>query len=179
MNRRGEFEPEYGGRSTPGGDPYGTATGEAASDPYRDPGESARTASKRQRSLGSLFGDLTSETRTLVQQEVALARAEISEKVTLLQRSTLFMALGGAFAVAALLTLVAALNNGLIALLNEVVALEVAVWLAPLILALVLGGIAWLLIDRGREKLKRERLTLERTADSLREDTRWIKEKVS
>jgi hypothetical protein len=175
MNRRGEFEsgterygePAPGAQAGPGAEPHGQ--------PGRDP----RTASKRQRSLGTLLGDLTTESRVLVRQEVALAKAEASEKIEVLQRSSLLLAVGAVFGVAALLTLVAALHNGLVALLNEVVALEVAVWLAPLILAVLLGGIAWAFIARAREKLQRERLTLDRTAESLREDTQWIKEKVS
>lgn len=139
---------------------------------------SGETGTKSERSLGSLFADLTTETRALVQQEVQLARSEVSEKVDLLQRSMLYMALGGAFALAALLTLVAAVSAALTALLAQVMSLEVAVWLGPLIVAAILGAIAYALIMKGRENLTKESLSLDRTADSLREDRKWIKEKV-
>ena len=92
---------------------------------------SGETGTKSERSLGSLFADLTTETRALVQQEVQLARSEVSEKVDLLQRSMLYMALGGAFALAALLTLVAAVSAALTALLAQGMSLEGA--LAPYI----------------------------------------------
>jgi hypothetical protein len=133
---------------------------------------------KENRSLGSLIGDLTTDTRALVQQEVQLAKTEVSEKVDVLQRNMVFMAVGGAFVLAALLTLVWALSTALTALFAQFMSLEIAVWLAPLVVAVVLGLIGYSLVMKGKETIKDEGMTLDRTADSLRADRKMIKEKV-
>lgn len=138
-----------------------------------------RTGFEDPRPLRRLVGDLSTETRHLVQQEVQLARAEVTEKLEAIQRSSLHFAIAAGLGLAALLTLIAALNTGLTALLAQWLTLDVAVWLAPLVLALVLGAAAYAAFGRGRGILQRERMSLDRTAASLREDRRWIEEKVT
>jgi len=68
---------------------------------------------KQERSLGELLGDLTREITTLVRQEMALAKAEMSQKAAKVGKDVGFIAAGGLVAYAGLLALVAALILGL------------------------------------------------------------------
>lgn len=133
---------------------------------------------KESRSLGSLFRELTTDTRDLVQQEVQLAKTEVSEKVDVLQKNMVWIAIGGAVLLAALLTLVGALSAALTALFAQFMSLDIAVWLGPLVLATILGLVGYGLIMKGKETIKDEGMALDRTTDSLREDRKLIKEKV-
>jgi hypothetical protein len=56
--------------------------------------------------------------------------------------------------------------------------LDVAAWLSPLILTVVLGAIGWGMFKKAKERMSDEGLAPRRTAAALREDSRWAKEKV-
>lgn len=64
---------------------------------------------KQDRSIGELFSELASETSILIQQEIALAKVELTQKATHVGRSIGYLILGGAVAYAALLALLAAI----------------------------------------------------------------------
>lgn len=136
------------------------------------------TAPPGEEPVGPLLLALVSESVKLIRQEIELARTEVGEKLALLQRYAVSLALGGILLLAALFFLLSALDHGFRVLLESVVAARVAVWLAPLLLALVLGGIGWLMVAGARRMLRAEGLTLSHTAASLRESTQWIKERV-
>jgi len=128
--------------------------------------------------VAALLYALVAESGKLVRQEVELARTELAEKVALVQRYAVSMALGGVLFLAALFFLLSALDHGFRVLLAAVVAAEVATWLAPLILAVLLGAVGWMMIAGARRTLRTEGLTLSHTAASLRESTQWIKDRV-
>lgn len=130
------------------------------------------------RTVPDLIRELSAEGADLVRQELALAKVEMSEKADLFQRNLVSIALGGAFLLAALLILLWAVNSGLTSLLAGFVALDVAVWLSPLILAVVLGLVGWGMISKGKKGIKREGLAPSRTTETIREDTRWVRRKV-
>ena len=54
---------------------------------------------KQDRSLGELFGQLSQDMTLLVRQEVQLARAEMSDKITRLTTNLISVAAGGFVAV--------------------------------------------------------------------------------
>jgi uncharacterized membrane protein YqjE len=128
-------------------------------------------AEPQDRSFVGLFRDLTRETTTLVQQEVALAKAEVNEKISQVTSGAASLASGGAVAFAGLLFL----------LLSAVLALN-KVW-APWLSALVVGGvvliIGLIMLGAGRSKLEAGNLALQRTAHSLKRDKDMVKEKLS
>ena len=76
------------------------------------------TTDARERPIGELVKDLSSQTSTLVRQEIELARAELQQKGKLAGKGAGM--LGGAV-IAALLAL-GALTAGLIALLDKAMA---------------------------------------------------------
>jgi hypothetical protein len=132
------------------------------------------------RSIGELFRELADETRSLVQQEIQLAKAEMGQKVDKITNSATSMGIGGALAHAALITLCAALAAGVFSLMAYFeVPFLVNVWLSPLIVAVAVGVIGYALIQGGISKLKNERLAPRRTTDSLRETKEWMQEKLT
>jgi cobalamin synthase len=120
------------------------------------------------RPLGELFAELSRQTSTLIQQEMALARLEMSEKAAQIARDAAFIGAGGALAYAATLAVVAAAVLGL-------VQLGVEAWLAALITAAVVGAVAFVLIGSHARRLQHQNLTPEQTIDSVKETAQWLK----
>lgn len=126
-------------------------------------------ASKEDRSLGELFAELSRETSTLVRQEVALARTEMSAKASEVGKDVGFLAVGGAIAYAGLLAIIAAI----IILLGDVID---NMWLSALIVGLVIAGIGYFLVQKGLNDLKQVDLKPTETIQSLKEDKEWVQE---
>jgi|tagenome__1003787_1003787.scaffolds.fasta_scaffold20425077_2 hypothetical protein len=122
------------------------------------------------RSLGELFSTLTTQLGTLIRQEVELARTEVTANVQKTARNASLIGAGAAVGYAAFLALVGAA----IALLD---AIGLDTWIAALIVAVVLGGVAFALIQRGRSQLEAGSLAPQRTIETLREDAELAKER--
>jgi len=120
-------------------------------------------------SLGELFGELARETSTLVRQEVALARTELSQKAGAIGKDLGFLAVGGAIAYAGLLAIIAAV---IIALAT----IGLPWWLSALLVGLVVAGIGFFLVQRGLGAIRQEGLAPRQTLDTLKEDAEWVKE---
>jgi len=121
----------------------------------------------REQPIGELFKQLSSETSTLIRQEMALARAELTEKGK--KAGTGAGLLGGA-GVAALLTL-GSLTAFLILVLNE----WMDAWLAALIVTVIWGVIAAVLALQGRNKVQEATPPAPQTVETLKEDVEWAK----
>jgi uncharacterized membrane protein YqjE len=120
------------------------------------------------RSLGELFSDLSTQTGELIRQEMRLAKAELSEKAADVGRHAMMIGAGVAFALAAVITLAAALTLVLI----EV---GVAPWLAAVIAAAAMGVTAYLLAQSGITALKNKSIAPVETMHSLKETSQWLK----
>jgi TRAP-type C4-dicarboxylate transport system permease small subunit len=125
-----------------------------------------------ERSLGDLFADLARETGDLVRKEVALAKAEMSQKAARAGRDIAVLAVGGLIAYAGLLAMIAALIIGL-------GSLGLPWWLSALLVGIVVAGIGYFMIQRGLNALKREDLAPKQTIESIKEDAEMIKEQVT
>jgi hypothetical protein len=123
------------------------------------------------RSLGQLFGDLSRQLGTLVQKEIQLAKTEVTSRVTTVSRDAAMLGAGGALAYGALLIALVAVSL----LLWE---LGVSPWLAFLLVALVVGVIAAVLIQRGRAELQKTDLAPRQTIETVKEDAEWAKQQV-
>jgi uncharacterized membrane protein YqjE len=123
---------------------------------------------KDERSLGELFSELSRETAALVRQEVALAKSELSEKVSRLGRSAGLVGVGGVLGHAGLLTLIAAI---VIILANA----GLPLWASALVVAVVLLIVSYVLTQQGLTGLKREPLKPAETIDTLKENAQWAK----
>jgi hypothetical protein len=117
----------------------------------------------------ALLRELGDEIGTLVRQEIALAKVELTEKLKPAEAAagmfsgTLVLALG-AFG---------ALTTFLIA---GIAALGLQVWLSALIVTIVYGLVAFVLAQTGKKKMKEATpLVPEQTAQTVKEDIEWAK----
>jgi hypothetical protein len=131
------------------------------------------------RSVGELVHGLLDQGRSLLRDEIDLAKTEAKENVTALGKDLVPFGIAAGLGLAAFLMLVTALNHGLTALLAQAMDLEVAVWLSPLLLAVAFGIAASSFVKKGKAALRTEKLALTKTKTTLQEDKRWIREQVS
>jgi uncharacterized membrane protein YqjE len=97
--------------------------------------------------LARAIQDITEKAQVLVREEIELAKAEMTEKVTKLIKGAVFGIIAGVFAVFALIYLLHALSWGI----NDLLDVSTALWAGFLItgvLILVLGAIAGALAMR-------------------------------
>ena len=129
---------------------------------------SEQDADLRERSLGELFGKLSNETSTLIRQEMALARAELTEKGKEAGKGAgLF---GGAGAVGLLGA--GAITAGVILLLD----LAIAAWLAAIVVGVIYVAVAAFLGLKGRDRIQAATPPIpEQTVDTVKEDVEWAK----
>lgn len=119
------------------------------------------------RSLGELVGELARETRTLVRQEVALAKTELTQTATEVGKDVGFLAVGGAVAYAGFLAILAAIILAL--------ALVLPWWLAAAIVGVVVAGVGGALMSKGLAALKHTELAPRQTLDTLKGDVDAVK----
>ena len=120
------------------------------------------------RPIGQLLRELGDEISTLVRAEIALAKAEIAEKVKPAAASA------GMFGGTALFGLGA--FGAATAFLIALIALALPVWAAALIVTVVYGVVALVLAQTGKKKLQEAApLVPEQTAQSVKEDIEWAK----
>jgi hypothetical protein len=133
------------------------------------------------RSLGDLFAELATETSQLVRQEVALAQTEITNKAARVGKQVGYLVVGGAVGYAALLVVLAAVTMGLgriIASLTGWTELTSAA-LAAIIVAAIVGIVAYSLVTSALAKLRETSLAPNQTIESVKEDAQWLKNQVS
>jgi len=113
-------------------------------------------------SVPALLRNLVDEITRLIRQELRLAQAETSEKLTQLQTGALALIVGLLLGFCALLILLQAI----------VVALATAMpgWLASLIVGVVVAIVAFILVWQGQRNMNPANLVPERTLQSIRAD---------
>jgi hypothetical protein len=114
----------------------------------------------RERSIAELISELVRKAAVLIQEEVALARTEMSTKATTVSRSAGMIAGGGAIAYGGFLAIVAAIIIALHAVMPW--------WAAALLVGLVLVAVGYFLIQRAIQTVKTANLAPRRTVASLR-----------
>jgi len=119
-------------------------------------------------SFGELIGRLATESSQLVRDEIALAKQEVSYKLTRSVDSGKFFAVG---AVLGLITLFS-----FVAFLILTLAIWLPAWLSALIVTVAFGGAAFYAINVALTKWRNMNLNLDQTMETLEEDKRWIKQ---
>ena len=132
--------------------------------------DAAAARPKSDRSVAALLSDLASETILLIRQEMALLKAELSEKFSRIGQGAGALGAGAMMAFSGWLVLLAAAVLGLATVLPP--------WLAALIVALVVLAIAGALVFIGKSRLDSDSLVPRRTLRSLREDEAWLRERL-
>lgn len=165
------FEPDRDRVSASGPTPYRDGDEPYVDDATRAKRRAARTDASHH-SIGSLFSALWRQTTRLAQEEAALAKADVSEKVTQVMAGSGAIAAGGALAFAGFLALMLAAINALLPLLPP----DIAPWLSPLIIGVAVLVVGYIVFAGGRRELKAKRLAPTRAVESLRQDSRMVKE---
>jgi uncharacterized membrane protein YqjE len=120
-----------------------------------------------EKSIGELFGEMTSEVSQLMRKEVELAKVEIKEEVG---RAGKAGGMLGGGAVAGYFSLLF-VSLALAWLLDQ--AMNTA--LAFFIVGALYGIAAAVLITRGREQMKKVDPVPRQTVETLKEDAEWVK----
>ena len=155
---------------------FESAAAAAAMDDQRNsrPGDGQHRRATDAPSVTSLVSDLWRQSAALVQEEVELAKTEMAEKTTHVAVSVGAIAVGGAVLIAGFIVLLLAAVNALGPLLPP----DIAPWLAPAIVGLVVIVIGFVMVSGGVKALDMKHLAPQRTMASLRRDTNMVKEHV-
>ena len=112
------------------------------------------------------------EISSLVRNEAALAKTEMTEKTHQAMGAIASIAMAGAVLMGGFLTLLAAL----VFLLNEVLPPETTPWLSALIVGVVVSVIGVMMLKAGQKKLQARNLMPSRTIHSLQSDKTTAKQ---
>lgn len=129
------------------------------------------------RSLADLVKELRDESVALVREEVALVKTEMSEKASTVGRSTGLLIAGGAIAHLGLIFLLLAASYGLYVAIGLAGLPVHALWIAPLIVGVVVGGVGLAMFSSAKRTLTNISPMPERTKTSLKEDKQWLQAK--
>jgi len=128
----------------------------------------ATPTNQDQRSSGELVKDLSQQTSELVRQELALAKAEMTEKAKAAGVGIGLFGSAGLVAVLGLAALTAAAILGLAIVLDA--------WLAALIVGVIYLLVAGVQVLIGRSQVQRAPPPApEQTVESVKEDVEWAK----
>lgn len=133
----------------------------------------------RDPSLIRIVKDLRDDTLALVRQEVALAKSEVTGKISSLGRNSVFLAVGAVAGLLGLFFVLLALNNLLFAgLTASGISGTNANWIAPALLgvALLINALAFAL--SAKRSLRKAMKAPEKTMETIREDRDWVKGKL-
>ncbi len=130
--------------------------------------------------IADLVRKLKDDVLSLVSEEVALAKTEISEKLSRTGRNLGYLAIGGLVASSALMLVLMSFGY----LLGDLFAGKgfepgMAAFLGFLIVAIVVGAISAALITKALKTLSADSIKPEKTVQSLREDKQWAQSKLS
>lgn len=116
--------------------------------------------------VGELVSELLRHGTTLMQNEMRLVKAELTEKVSQAGGGATALVMAAVLANAALIILLAAATLGL--------AQVMAGWLAALIVGAITSIVAFVFFALGRKKLRAGNLAPRASIESLREDARIL-----
>jgi hypothetical protein len=122
------------------------------------------------RPLGELFSELSNGMNRLFRDEIELAKAEMSQKLSHVFKDVAFLIIGGFVGYGAFLLLLTAAVLGL--------AMVLPLWLSALLIGLAACGVAYSLIQKGISDLKHSGIKPEKTIQTVKEDVKWAKEQI-
>ncbi|MGL4608393.1 MAG: phage holin family protein [Trueperaceae bacterium] len=124
-----------------------------------------------ERSLGSLIAGLLQDIRLLFSQEIDLAKREVAQKISVVSKSAVSIAIGVVLALGGVFVLIAAF----VLILD----LFMPAWAAALVLALVFLAVGGLILFSGIQKLRTMTYVPERTVRTVEEGVQRVRERVT
>ena len=129
--------------------------------------------------LPSLLRELRDETTTLLRQEVALAKAELKENTAHLTGHAIQIAIGGFVSYAGVIVLLIGIGLLISSLLVRAgMDRDVAQWLAPAVVGLVVTVIGAGMAARAKKAMTSDDIAPRRTIQTLRQDKDWAQSKL-
>jgi MFS family permease len=127
----------------------------------------------RQETFGGLISGILNDLRTLVKEEVALARVELREQAVRGRAAAMSFGLAAGALVFGVAFLLIALAIGIAELAGW------PVWSGFLIVAALLGIIGFISLASGRRQIRALRPVPEQTVTTLKENSEWIAKRLS
>ncbi len=133
-----------------------------------------------QESIGDLVRRLRDDSTTLIRDEIALAKTEISENLSVVGRNLGFLVAGAMIGYSALVILLLAIGS-LIAegLISAGLAPAMAHFLGLAFVAITVGIMSAILVSKALDKLKTSTLVPERTVETLRNNKEFVKQQIT
>jgi uncharacterized membrane protein YqjE len=128
------------------------------------------SAVPNEKSLGQLFSDLAAETRTLVRQEVALAKTELKENAARVGKHAGMAAAGGLVVLMGALPIIAAL----VIALGHQIGYATSAFIVG-VLFVIAGAVITM---KALSALKSDPMKPEETAEQIKETKQWAKQQV-
>jgi len=126
-----------------------------------------------QESTGSLIRGILNDLRTLIREEIALARVEMREQAGRARAAALSFGIAAAALAFGAIFLLVAIALGIATLLGW------PAWTGFLIMALLLGIGGYVTLSSGRKQLARVHAMPEETVTTLKENSEWIAKRLS
>ena len=123
-----------------------------------------------ERSIGELFGELASETSTLIRQEVNLATVELTQKAAYAGRQAAMIGTGALVGMLAVQALAAAAIISLASI--------IPLWASALAVGGVLFVVALVVAMKGFTALEHMELKPTQTLQSLKDNQSWMKKEL-
>jgi hypothetical protein len=130
-------------------------------------------------SIPSLLRELRDESLTLFRQEVTLAKTELKDNASRAGGHAAKIAIGGFVAYAGVIVLLIGLGQLIGSMLTQAgMDPDLAQWLAPALLGLVVALIGWAMVSKAKRSLTEDTLAPRQTIDSLKENKQWAENKL-
>ena len=126
-----------------------------------------------QESTGSLIRGILNDLRTLIREEIALARVEMREQAGRARSAALSFGIAAAALAFGAIFLLVAIALGIANLLGW------PAWTGFLIMALLLSIGGYVTLSSGRKQLARVHAVPEETVTTLKENSEWIAKRLS
>jgi hypothetical protein len=124
-------------------------------------------------SIAGLLRGILMDLRTLIREEIALARIEITEQAGRARGVAISFAVMGVALLFGTIFLLAAAATGLADLMNW------PAWTVFLGLAVLLSGVGFLMLSSGRRQLHEITSSPVATVDTMKENAAWIAKRLS
>ena len=129
--------------------------------------------------IASLLRDLRDDTSTLLQQELALAKAEMSEKVSRMASNALQFAIGGFVLYAGVIIILFGLADLVASLLIRAgLSAEISVWLSHALFGLLVALTGWGMIAKAQKSISTQNPLPEKTIKTFGENKEWMEQKL-
>ena len=137
------------------------------------------TETSQPNSIVGLLQTLRDESTTLLRQELALAKTELAANASRMGKNAAALAGGGFVAYAGVIVLLIGLGHLLgIGLIHVGLSPDIAEWLAPSIVGLVIALIGWGMVAKAKRSMAAAPLAPRKTVETLKTDKEWAQAKL-